>query len=100
MGNQEEKDNLASELIGVTAQTIKSVFRANTEKTPVVYLFIVGNAKKIFGDKYENDDFICKYGYSDDLPRRTEEHQKTFFKEFSHNIELYCYSIIDVFIMY
>ena len=95
MGVQEQKDELASELIGVNAQTIKSVFRTNTEKTPVVYLFVVGNAKKILGGSYTNDDLICKYGYSDDLPRRTDEHQKNFKKEFGFDVELYCYSIID-----
>lgn len=96
MGDQDEKDSLASSLIGVNSQTVKAVFRANTDKTPVVYLFVVGSAKKLLNNSYSDDDLICKFGNSDDLPRRTDEHQKKFKKEFNVDIELYCYSIIDV----
>lgn len=95
LGTEEQKDELASSLIGVSSRAIKDVFRTNTDKIPSVYLYIVGKAKEKLGDKYSNDMIICKYGYSDDLPRRNDEHTKTFKKEFNQDIELSCFSIIE-----
>ena len=95
LGEQENKDELASELLGVNAKTIKNVFKTNSSKTPVVYLYLIGNANELFKDKYTNDDLICKYGCTDDLERRCSEHDKQFYKEFNKRIELLCFSIIE-----
>ena len=95
LGNEEQKDNLASELLGVNSKTIKDVFKTNTSKTPCVYLYLIGNAKKILDNKYYDDDLLCKFGCTDDLPRRTYEHDKLFNKEFNVKIELICFSIIE-----
>ena len=95
LGTEEQKDELASSLIGVSSRAIKDVFRTNTDKVPSVYLYIVGNAKEKLGDEYSDDMIICKYGYSDDLPRRNDEHTRTFKKEFNQDIELSCFSIIE-----
>ena len=95
LGNEEQKDNLASELLGVNSKTIKDVFKTNTSKTPCVYLYLIGNAKKILDNKYSDDDLLCKFGCTDDLPRRTYEHDKLFNKEFNVKIELICFSIIE-----
>lgn len=95
LGTEEQKDELASSLIGVSSRAIKDVFRTNTDKVPSVYLYIVGKAKEQLGDKYSDDMIICKYGYSDDLPRRNDEHARTFKKEFNQDIELSCFSIVE-----
>ena len=87
LGSQEQKDILASSLIGVNSRAIKDVFRTNTDKIPSIYLYIVG--------KSNDDNLICKYGFTDDLPRRNEEHSKTYKKEFNQDIELFCFSIIE-----
>jgi len=96
MGTQSNKDELASSLIGVSSKTIKDVFRTNVDKTPCVYLYSIGNANKLLkSDKYGNNDIIMKYGYTDDLPRRNDEHTKLFKKELDSDIELYCFSITE-----
>jgi hypothetical protein len=96
MGTQDAKQKLASSLIGVDVDSIKQVFSCNASKTPVVYLFLIGPAKDMLKDnKYGKNDLLCKFGRSDDLIRRSIEHDKTYSKEFNTNIELLCYSIID-----
>jgi predicted GIY-YIG superfamily endonuclease len=98
LGEQEDKDVLASELLGVNTKTIKDVFKTNSSKTPVVYLYLIGNPNELLksrNDKYNNDDLLCKYGCTDDLERRCTEHDKQFKKEFNKNIELLCFSIIE-----
>jgi len=95
LADQEDKEELASSLLGVNHKTIKDVFKTNTSKTPCVYLYFIGNAKEIINNKYDENDIICKFGCTDDLPRRCNEHEKYFKKEFNKNIELIMFSIIE-----
>jgi hypothetical protein len=95
LGTVEQKDKLASSLIGVNHQTIKDVFKTNSSKTPCVYLYLIGKADTLLEGKYDKDDLLCKFGCTDDLPRRCSEHDKLFSKEFNVKIELLCFSIIE-----
>lgn len=97
IGNEDDKKELASSILGVNPKTIKDVFKTNTAKTPCVYLYLIGNAKKLLdnSNKYKDDDLLCKYGCTDDLPRRSQEHHKTFSKEFGVDVELIFFSIIE-----
>ena len=106
LGEQEDKDNLASDLLGVNAKTIKDVFKTNSSKTPVVYLYLIGNANQLLknnrslimqgaASNYNENDILCKYGCTDDLERRCSEHDKKYNKEFNTKIELLCFSIIE-----
>lgn len=95
LGDEKQKDELASELIGCNSKTIKDVFKTNVSKTPCVYLYLIGNANKLLDNKYRDDDLLCKFGCTDDLPRRCSEHDKTFTKEFKVKIEMICFSIIE-----
>jgi len=57
---------------------------------------MIGNANKLLkNNKYNKDDIICKFGYTNDLVRRTNQHYKTYKKEFNTEIELLLFSIID-----
>ena len=96
MGTEQQKDELASQLIGVNSQTIHNVFRANTAKTPCVYLYFIGNPSELLEGEYDKDDLLCKFGCTSDISRRNGEHEKTFKKEFNKNVEMLCFSIIDV----
>ena len=95
LGNQEDKEILSSELLGVNAKTIKDVFKINSSKTPCVYLYLIGNAKELLTGNYNDDDILCKYGCTDDLERRCSEHHRKYKKDFNNNIELLCFSIIE-----
>jgi len=67
MGTENQKEKLASSLIGVNPKTIKDVFKTNTSKTPCVYLYLVGNANKLLDNKYGDDELLCKYGCTHSL---------------------------------
>jgi hypothetical protein len=95
LGEKKDKQKLAGELIGINYKTIKNVFETNSSKTPCVYLFLIGNVNELLEGKYNKDDLLCKYGCTDDLIRRTNEHDKSFMKEFNINVELLCFSIIE-----
>ena len=94
-GNINQKEELASSLIGVNHQTIKDVFKTNCAKTPCVYLYLIGKASDILEGEYNENDLLCKFGCTDDLQRRCSEHNNTYKKEFDSNIELLCFSIIE-----
>ena len=76
-------------------KTIKDVFKTNSSKTPVVYLYLVGPAKDLLKGDFQESDLLCKYGCTDDIERRCSEHDKKFTKDFNRKIELVCFSIID-----
>jgi len=70
--------------------------KTNSSKTPVVYLYLIGNANEILkNNNYDKNDILCKYGCTDDLERRCSEHDKKFSKKFNKKIELLCFSIIE-----
>ena len=97
LGEEDDKQELSASLLGCDTKTIKNVFSTNSSKsTSCIYLFCIGNANKLLNtDKYKDNDIIAKFGYTDNLIRRTNEHSKTFKHEFKSNIELLIFSIID-----
>jgi hypothetical protein len=98
MGTCEQKDVLSSSLLGISSSTIKEVFRTCSNKTPVVYLFSIGSAKKLLkDDTHGKDILLCKFGCTYDISRRTGEHENNFKKEYGDKMEFssLLYSIID-----
>jgi hypothetical protein len=96
MGTIEQKQSLSANLIGVSPQIIKNVFNTASNKTPTVYLFYIGQANKLLKNNiYSDDDYLCKFGCSDDISRRTSEHMRNYKKQYGTDISLLCYSIID-----
>lgn len=68
-GNKEEKQQLASNLIGVDINTMKEVFNTNATTISCVYLFALGTAKELrksmnIDDQYSDDHVICKFGFT------------------------------------
>jgi hypothetical protein len=97
MGTTEQKQILATSLLGINIQIIKQVFNSNSNKTPTVYLFYIGKAKSLLNNNYNDDELLCKFGCTDDISRRTTEHNRTYKKLYNldNDIELLLYSIID-----
>jgi len=96
MGTQDAKQELAANLLGTDSRVVKKVFSCNTTKTPCVYLICIGKAKDMLkNNTFNDDDFLFKYGCTDDMPRRLAEHEKSYAKEFKTNIGLTYFSIID-----
>ena len=99
MGSVEKKEELVSGIIGMPIKSLRAVLKTNATSTPCIYRFALGSAKDL--RKSMNlpanipDDFvIIKYGYTDDLERRSAEHIKTYEK-ITKNLELMNYAYID-----
>jgi hypothetical protein len=107
LGTEKQKDILASSLLGISPKTIKDVFRTSSDKTPVIYLFLIGKANRCLSaellkeNNYDDNILLCKFGRTEDIVTRTSQHEARYKKEFASragknvNIELLIYSIID-----
>jgi len=82
---------------GASIQAIKEAFKVSSGKTPCVYLFALGYANELLKtDKYSKDTLLYKFGNTDDLPRRSKEHERHYKKQFNiDHIELMLFSVID-----
>lgn len=81
LGTTEQKEELAVDLMGIDLRTLRSVFKVFVDKTPCLYLFYVGNAENLrekIPNGLENNSKMYKYGFTDDLERRTKEHRKSY----------------------
>jgi hypothetical protein len=94
IGTTEQKQELCSSILGVNVKTLKHLFSTSSNKTPCVYLFYITDAQQI-NPEHSEDEILCKFGCSDDLERRTSEHNVKYKKEFNRDIELLVFSIID-----
>ena len=95
-GTKEDKEELASTLIGVNVKNVRQVFSLTNNETPGVYLILCGKANELLKDNnYSDNDLLCKFGCSKDINRRLAEHENKLNKEFNTQIEVLCYSIID-----
>jgi len=89
-GDKKQKEDLALKLLDYDKNILQNKFIPNC-----VYLYLIGNANKLLGENYSENDLLCKYGCTEDLPRRCQEHTKKFSKEFNCDIEMICFSIIE-----
>ena len=99
-GTQEQKEELAASVLGVSAKIIKSLYNAVTDQIPCVYLFTLGYVKDLrtsmqLSDVYDDDDVVSKYGFTKDLTRRTGEHIKKYGKIANSTLRLKHYTCID-----
>jgi len=46
-------------------------------------------------NNYQDNDIVCKFGFTDDFERRTKEHIKTYGKINNANLHLLKYANID-----
>jgi hypothetical protein len=100
MGTYEKKENLASSMLGVPAKSLRQVLKTSTSNVPCVYAFALGLAKDLreemkISDTIPDNHIITKYGYTDDLSRRTSEHIKTYESIKGVRLELMKYCYVD-----
>ena len=99
MGTKEQKEELVSNVIGIPAKSLREVLKKGST-TPCIYRFSLGLAKDLrksmnLSNDISDNYIIIKYGYTDDLVRRTTEHIKTYEKIKNAKIELMEYVYID-----
>jgi hypothetical protein len=88
LGTQDQKQTLASNLLGEDPRTVKQIFGKLCQSPPCIYLIFIKNLP--------DGKLLCKYGRTDSLVRRLNEHQLKYKKEFNvEGITLLYMSIIE-----
>lgn len=100
MGTLEQKTQLASKTLGITAEAIREVFNTTASTIPCVYLYTVNTVDKMRKSmtipiKFKDDNIVLKFGFTDNLKRRTVEHEKYYSKVKGSNLKLTWWSYID-----
>jgi FtsZ-binding cell division protein ZapB len=100
MGDQKEKEKLASGLIGIPIKSLKQVLSKSVNSVPCIYRFALGKCKDLrdsmkISKEIPDEYVIIKYGYTDDLERRTNEHIKTYNSIKGVKLELMNYIYVD-----
>lgn len=100
MGTKEQKNILASKILGASIETVNNVFDTSANTLPVIYLFSLGYVKNLrhimkIPDKYNDDMIILIYGCTKDFQRRTNEHDKFYKKIKGIELKLKCHAYVD-----
>ena len=99
-GTHEQKQELSSALLGISANVIKEVFNKEANVLPCIYFVTLNTVKMLreemkIDEKHKDNDMVCKFGCAENFGRRIGELQ-TKFKDMK-NCDLKCktYSYID-----
>jgi len=104
LGTKPDKQKLVAKLLDVDTNTIKNVFNKSVSTMPCIYLFEFGtlndsNIRESF--RVDKDDYtdrtytISKFGLTDDLPKRSSEHEATYGAMNGVNMKLIFFQYID-----
>lgn len=99
-GTKKEKQELASNLLGVNINVVKQIFNKNVSTIPCIYLLSLNTVKDLretlnIPTEYNDEMIVCKYGCTEDIERRIKEHQNNYGKLNKVNLELVLFSYID-----
>ena len=88
MGTKKQKEDLVSGVLGIPAKSLRQVLSTSSTNVPCIYRFALGTCKNLrnemnISSNVPDDHIIIKYGYTDNLVRRTREHMKTYESIFS-----------------
>jgi hypothetical protein len=82
LGTDEERFDLALDMVGVNANIVKKVFDTCVTKVPCIYLFRIGlikDMRKFYPELKEfTSGILYKFGMTDSLHRRLIEHIKDY----------------------
>lgn len=100
MGQKEDKIKLGTDILNITTKTYKAVFSAYANKFPCIYLIQLGKVadlRETFNISPDIDDnqYVYKYGFTDDLSRRIGEHETKYGKLNNVSIKLTTFHTID-----
>jgi hypothetical protein len=100
MGTTEQKQKIASDIMGVSAEAIAQVFSKDAKTLPCVYFFTLGLVKDLrksmkISEDCDDKSVVGMYGFTKDLSRRTGEHIKSYSKIKGCNLKLKWYSYVD-----
>lgn len=97
---KQPKKKLVKDVGGCDIDVVSMVLNTSAGGISCIYMFTIGqvgtlrNSMKI-GDEYPDENYVIKFGHTDDLARRTIEHKKTFERYVGNQLKLKCYAWID-----
>jgi hypothetical protein len=99
-GTKEQKQIMSSKLLGVDANAIKEVLNKDANTLPCNYLFSFGFVRDLrksmnIDEKYDDNDVVYKFGFTKNLPIRTQQHQKEYGSIKNVTLRLKRYAYID-----
>lgn len=100
LGTMKQKRQLASALTGLDLTDIKKLNKATSGCISCVYLFSLGKVQDLretmsIPDEYPDESVVYKYGRTNDLLKRTQQHLKTYGVLDNVNLELVYHAYID-----
>ena len=100
MGEPEQREDLAAGLIGIPAKSLRQVLKSSATSVPCIYRFSLGKVANLraamnIPAEIDGECIIIKYGFTEDLVRRTGEHIKTYEKIDGCKLELMEFVYID-----
>jgi len=100
MGTTEQKQEVVANVLGISTANVKSIFSKSTHQLPCIYLLSLGQVKDLrddfnLDDSYDDDDFLHKWGMTNNLKRRMKEHEVSYSEFEGTNLELVLFGYID-----
>jgi hypothetical protein len=100
IGTNEQQNKLVAKILGTNVENIVEVFNANANTVPVVYLFSLGYVKDLrksmnIPASYKDNMIVSIYGRTDNITRRTKEHNTYYKKLKGVQLRLKYYSYVD-----
>jgi len=104
-GSKEDKINLYSSSLGIHSNILKDFLNTETNTLPCLYLFTLGKVKDLresmnINNSFDDEEYVCKFGITNDLKRRTIEHEKKYLLIQNANLYLKYHSYIDPLYLY
>jgi len=83
MGSMEQKEELGSKLLGCSVDSIRNTLKNYSAKLSSIYCVSLGTGETLRDSMklpvtIKNEDIIIKFGYTDDLDRRSSEHLRKY----------------------
>ena len=99
-GSKDEKRELLTTSLGLDPRTVKYMFNKKSQTVSCIYLFSLGYVKDLrqsmnISPDIPDDHIVYKYGLTEDLPRRTQEHINNYNNIEGVNIKFKFMSYID-----
>jgi hypothetical protein len=100
LGKVEQKEELVANVLGVNVRSMRESLSTCATSVPCVYLFSLGTCKDLrksmsLSEDIPDDYIIVKYGFTNDLNRRSGEHAAKYGKIDGVRLELLQYTYVD-----
>lgn len=101
-GTSDTKEKLTSDILGIDITNIKAFLNTSAASLPTVYLFILGRIEDLRESleidlDYElpNDNIVAKFGFTEDLERRTNQHNTTYSNLCNTSPQLFAHAVVE-----